>query len=187
MQEIVTTDPEEMFSWLDKSDLFLTTINTTVQPDGSLVMGAGHARQIRGKFPGIERKFGEAVAQRAHPSIVGEKIRQANLNYHGTIYTVYAEVGLLISPKWPAAKVGGFQTKRCFWESMRDPTQHTHMWLIHHLSYSTNWLVRFCQKFPNARVDMPFPSIGNAGLPIDEVRQIIVALPDNVFVWRLGK
>lgn len=184
MQEVVTADPDEMFSWYDKSDLFLTTINTTIH-NGRLVMGAGHAKQVRDKFPGIDRKFGLAVIEKARPSVVGETICKAELKHNGMTYTVYAEVGLLISPKWPVAKVGGFQTKRCFWESMKTPTPHVYQWLTHHLAYSTRALVHFCGRFPDVRVDMPFPSIGNAGLPIDKVREIIGALPDNVFVWRL--
>lgn len=187
MREIVTSNPDEMFSWLDKTDLFLTTINTTVNNYGELIMGAGHALAVKKRFPGIERKFADAIAREAKPFFVTETQSVYDFVRQGITYKVYADVGLLVSQNWPRAKVGGFQTKRRFWETANDGKDLTYNWLLHHLKNSTVCLMRFIRQHPNIRVDMPFPSIGNAGMPIDTVRGIIRHLPDNVFVWRLEK
>ena len=77
----------DMWSVFDQADLFLVTTNHVVMGDGKLVMGAGIAKQARDRFPGLDAALGQAALAT------------------GTPY------GLLISPRWPKAKLGAFQTK----------------------------------------------------------------------------
>ncbi len=77
-----------MWSVFDGVDYFLITTNSTIKKDGSLVMGAGIAKEVKDRFPGIEYKAGKAVN-----SLCGSE----------GIY------GLILS-----SKIGLFQTKRHF-------------------------------------------------------------------------
>ena len=80
----------DMWSAFEEVDLFLITTNSTLTRNGALVMGAGIAKQAKQRFPGIEKAFGTAV--------------QSNCGNFG-------EYNLLVSPRWPTAKLGAFQTK----------------------------------------------------------------------------
>lgn len=80
-----------MWDAWDKADLFLITANSAIKDDGSLVMGAGIARQARDRFSGLDKALGARIQE-----ICGN---------HGVYH-------LLISENWPKAKLGLFQTKR---------------------------------------------------------------------------
>lgn len=135
------------------SDLFIITTNATVRTDGALVMGRGIARQARDRFPGLDRVLGAAV-------------RVAGPRY-----------GLLVSPRWPLARLGLFQVKH-HWSDPAD---------LELIRFSTTKLARWCEEHPGARVDLNFPGIGNGRLSVDVVEPIIEVLPSSVHVWRFRR
>lgn len=71
------------------TNLLLFTSNGVLTKDGKLVMGAGIAKQVRDRFPGIDKAIGEQLILQGH---------LLNKPY-----------GLLLSPK--GGKIGLFQTK----------------------------------------------------------------------------
>jgi len=88
----------DMWSVWSETYLFLITANSFVKRNGCLVMGAGIARQARDRFPGLDATLGQAIRETCgHPSIgSGRRL---------------GEYGLLISPRWPASRLGLFQVK----------------------------------------------------------------------------
>jgi hypothetical protein len=140
------------------SDLFLFTSNGVINGD-RLVMGAGTARQVRDEFPGIDQKIGRVILDRAYPEI------QPN---------VYS-YGLLINDRWPKSKGGAFQTKY-HWRDNSD---------LDLIFESMLLLKEWCEKYPDARVDLPMPGVGCGKLSIAEVKEITDHLPDQVNVWTL--
>lgn len=140
----------------DSADLFLCTTNGSITTDGRLVMGAGIARQVKERFPGIDLKLGKAV--KTHGTGISKRC------YH---------YGLLISPDYPQKKLGLFQTKYGWQE---DST-------IKLIEYSLSKLSIFIDNHPNDIIHMPMPGIGHGKLPIDEVEPLLMQLPDTVHVW----
>ena len=49
---------------------------------------------------------------------------------------------------------------------------------------STNQLSKIATKYPNKRLDLNFPGIGNGGRDVEKVMPIVKQLPDNVHIWR---
>lgn len=80
--------------------------------------------------------------------------------------------GLLISPRWPAAKLGVFQVKQYY-------SQPASLELIR---CSTAALCAWCVEHPNALVHLNFPGIGNGRLRREDVLPIIAQLPDRVAI-----
>lgn len=80
---------------------------------------------------------------------------------------------LLISPQWPDKKLGAFQVKT-------DWNANASLKLIRH---STGILTQWCQLYPDARVHLNFPGIGNGKLSKEQVAPIIATLPDSVIIW----
>lgn len=79
----------DMWSAYTAADLFLITTNSTLKKGNhALVMGRGIARQAKERFPGLDITLGRHI--------------QVLCGNEG-IY------GLLVSPRWPAAKLGAFQ------------------------------------------------------------------------------
>lgn len=141
----------DMWTAYDDSDLFLITTNSYIY-QGRLVMGAGIAQEARERFTGIEIVLGKAIV----------KLRRS-----GGVY------GLLVSERWPQAKLGCFQSKIGLGDSP--------LWLI---EYSTMALQLWCHEHPGKRVDLNFPGIGCGNLLPDDVLPIIYRLPDQVHIWR---
>lgn len=135
------------------ADLFLITTNTTVTARGTLVMGRGIARQARDRFPGLAEALGQHI-----------------LNICGGL----GEYGLLISPCWPAAKLGAFQVKQHY-------SQPASLELIRR---STAALCAWCAEHPTATVAVNFPGIGNGRLCREDVLPIIAQLPDQITIWQ---
>lgn len=141
-----------MWTVYPTTDLFLITTNSTLRRDGALVMGQGIARQARDRFPGLAQTLGHHI-----------------LNLCGN----QGEYGLLISPHWPAAKLGAFQVKQHYRHS-------TNLELIQN---STTALCTWCTEQPKAIVALNFPGIGNGRLPRTAVFPILQQLPDTVTIW----
>lgn len=141
-----------MWSAYDQADLFLITTNSTLKKNGALVMGRGIARQARDLFPGLDRTLGREIARRC-----GNQ----------------GEYGLLVSPRWPAAKLGAFQVKGHY----SGPAS------LELIQRSTAELCAWCTEHPNARVELNFPGIGNGRLLKGDVLPIVGRLPDRVTIW----
>lgn len=138
------------------SSLFCFTSNGTLNGD-RLVMGAGTARQVRDRFPSIDRKIGIKIISNFSPEC-------------GTY-----EYGLLVSDRWPDAKIAAFQTKY-HWKDKSD---------IDLIRLGINQLQEWCRLYPEARVDLPMPGIGLGGLDTSVVKDLTDVLPDQVNMWTL--
>lgn len=138
----------DMWSAWERADLFCITTNSFIRSDGTLTMGRGIALQAKQRFPGIERALATHIQ-------------------HLGAY------GLLISERWPAAKLAAFQTKRHF-------ADNSELKLI---QLATDRLLIWALTHHDAEIHLPFPGIGNGRLSREAVLPIIGDLPDNVFVW----
>jgi hypothetical protein len=142
----------DMWTAYQTADLFLITTNSTLRRDGALVMGRGIARQARDRFPRLDKALGQQVL-----SLCGNQ----------------GEYGLLVSPRWPEAKLGTFQVKFHF----RQPAS------LELIQRSTTALHAWCVENPEATVALNFPGIGNGRLPRTAVLPILQQLPDTVTIW----
>jgi hypothetical protein len=134
------------------ADLFLITTNSTIRRDGALVMGRGIARQARERFPGLAGALGRRIL-----ICCGNQ----------------GEYGLLISPRWPEAKLGAFQVKRHYGQPAG----------LELIRYSTVALCVWCAEHGEALVHLNFPGAGNGRLQREDVLPIIAQLPDQVTIW----
>ncbi len=122
----------DMWTAYTAVDLFLVTTNITLkQGDHALVMGRGIVRQAKEWFPGLDTALGRQI--------------QALCGNQG----VY---GLLVSPRWPAAKLGALQVKRLY-------SQPASLELIRHSMVA---LCVWCAEHPHTLVALNFPGIGNS-------------------------
>lgn len=117
----------DMWTAYDEADLFLITTNSTIH-NGALVMGRGVARQARNRFPGLDEALGRQIL---------------NTCEH------LGQYGLLVSSRWPAAKLGAFQVKTHY-------DKPASLALIQH---STAALQAWCAAHPTAQVCLNFPGI----------------------------
>lgn len=142
-----------MWTAYTAADLFLITTNSTLKKSShALVMGRGIARQAKERFPGLDVALGRQI--------------QALCGNQG-IY------GLLVSPRWPTAKLGAFQVKQHY-------SQPASLELIRR---STATLCAWSAEHPTATVSVNFPGIGNGRLHSEDVLPIIAQLPDQVTIW----
>jgi hypothetical protein len=134
------------------ADLFLITTNATLKQNGALVMGRGIARQARNSFPGLDKVLGQEI----------EKLCGSQGRY-----------GLLVSPRWPTARLGVFQVKRHY----HRPAS------LDLIRYSTAALCTWCEAQPQSGVHLNFPGVGNGRLPREVVLPIVAQLPEQVTIW----
>jgi hypothetical protein len=153
----------DMWSAYQEADLFLITTNTTLKQNGALVMGRGIARQARDRFPGLDLALGRGIQ-----SVCGSS---ANALRSGL-----GEYGLLVSPRWPAAKLGAFQVKYHY----RQPAD------LDLIARSVAALIIWCDQQPQAAVHLNYPGIGNGSLHPDDVWPVVARLPETVTLWRYG-
>lgn len=145
-----------MWTAFDEAALFLLTTNSTIKRNGALVMGRGIARQARDRFPGLDSALGKQIL-----SVCG--------NPSALLRPGQGQYGLLVSPRWPEARLGAFQVKRHY-------SQPASLELIRH---STAMLCTWCAEHPTATVAVNFPGIGNGRLRREDVLPIIMQLPDQ--------
>lgn len=141
-----------MWTVYQTTDLFLIATNSRLRQDSALVMGRGIARQARDRFPRLAKVLGQHIA------------------------TLCGDLGtydLLISPRWPEAKLGAFQVKR----------HYCHPASLEFIQRSTMALSKWCIDHPEATVALNFPGIGNGRLPRTAVTPNLQQLPDTVTVW----
>ncbi len=186
MIEKTTDNLEDMWNAFHVSDLLLTTANSTMNTrTNALVMGAGHAKQVRDRFPGVDVALMQPIKERVKARI--DNGRWQDNAYYVTNdgkYEVWGDYFLIVSPEWPKKKLGIFQVKRHFGLNGRKNEAARDL-MLSIIGESVRWLQYFCRMQPRARVDMPFPGIGNGGMDIDLVREEVKRLPDNVYTWRL--
>jgi hypothetical protein len=144
-----------------EADLFLITTNATLKQNGALVMGRGIARQARGRFPGLDLALGRHIDRVCGGSV---DARRSGLS----------EYGLLVSPRWPAAKLGAFQVKYHY-RQLAD---------LDLIARSADALVVWCEAHPQVAVHLNYPGIGNGRLHPDDVWPIVARLPETVTLWR---
>lgn len=150
----------DMWSAWKAADLWLFTSNGVIsKKDNTLVMGAGIAKQVRDKMS-LESR--QALAE--------EVLKQSSIE--GSCY----KYGLLVSPRWPKAKLGAFQAKLNF---SLPATEEL-------ILFSTQKLIEWCRQHPNAQVHLNYPGIGFGKLKEAQVYPIISCLPDTVTVWKYG-
>ncbi len=142
----------DMWTAFATADLFLITTNSAIRKDGALVMGRGIARQARDRFPGLAASLGRHI-----------------LNTCGRL----GAYGLLVSPRWPEAKLGVFQVKQHY-------GQPASLELIRH---STAMLCAWCAEHPGAQVALNYPGIGNGRLHREAVLPVIAQLSEQVTIW----
>lgn len=174
-----TSDPNEIFLGMKMPEttrnLVLTTTNATINTDtGGLVMGRGHAKQVRDRYRAVDKKLAHAIRKSVIERVatVGEGDISIRL---GERYVLYGDYYLIVSSHWPRVKLGAFQVKRSF-------SERADLDLI---SKSTMKLLEFIKANDVQRVDLPFPGIGNGKLSEAQVAPILEILPDNVRVWIL--
>jgi hypothetical protein len=139
------------------ADLFCITTNSYIREDGSLVMGAGIAKQARNKYPGLAQNLGKKIRDDCGP---------AHSTGHRRRY------GLLLPETGSCLAL--FQVKT-HWRNNADITL---------IADSASDLTKHLrEKGPNYEVHINYPGIGNGGLDRAEVAPIITPWPDNVHVW----
>jgi hypothetical protein len=150
----------DMWSVYHESDLFLITTNATLKQNGALAMGRGIARQARDRFPELDLALGQRIQ-----SVCGSSVdaRRSGLS----------EYGLLVSPRWPSAKLGAFQVKYHY----RQPAK------LDLIARSAEALAVWCEAHPQARVHLNYPGIGNGRLGPVVVWPLVARLPEMVTLW----
>ncbi|NKQ35780.1 MAG: hypothetical protein HF973_09220 [Chloroflexi bacterium] len=149
-----------MWTTYENAGLFLITTNSTLKKGThALVMGRGIARQARDRFPGLDAALGKQIL-----SVCGNQ----------------GQYGLLVSPRWPEARLGAFQVKQ----------HYSHVASLELIQRSTTALCAWCAEHPAVMVAVNFPGIGNGRLRREDVLPIVAQLPDQVTIWEyppLGK
>jgi len=158
----------DMWETYEDADLFLITTNSTLRKDGALVIGQGIAWQAKERFPGLDLALGRQIQTTCGSPSVSLRACAERSEVTGL-----GEYGLLISPRWPAAKLGAFQVKRHY-------SQPASLELIQR---STATLCVWCAEHPDAGVHLNFPGVGYGRLRREEVLPIIIQLPDQVTIW----
>ena len=156
----------EMWTRWKEADLFLITTNAVVKNE-RLIMGAGSAGQAKGQFAGIAKSLGTAV--------MAGGVRKEKGNGEVVCNPYY----LIVSPRWPEAKLGLFQTK----DHYKDDSD---MFLISTgIQHLLEWLPRGRDKLGREPlVVMPMPGTGHGGLHPDQVMSYVEKLPDNIEIWQ---
>ena len=139
--------------------MIVVTSHATVGQNGCLNMECGPASEARERIPGIERQCGQAVLAHAVSGVYGF---------------------LPVRPFRPQAKTVGFglfQTRR-EWDEPADPE------LIRH---SMECLRQYLAQYPNLKVRMDYPGIGNGDLGVEEVAPLLEPLPPKVILCHRGE
>jgi hypothetical protein len=157
----------EMWSRWHDADLFLVTGNATLNERNNLVTWRGTLQEaaVRFKKSRIDESLGMAVARNGVKKEIG--------GHH-----VYNPYHLLVSPRWPEAKLGLFQTREFYSHAIDEQI----------VSFAVDalleWLPRGRDELDrDPLVVMPFPGSGHGAMPVG-VKVYLDRLPDNVEVWR---
>lgn len=144
----------DLFDEIGKANLLLVTCNNTVKKNGELVMGRGAARDLAERYPWI-------------PAQAGEEVR-TSLWLPGLGWRYGVKV---MKKRLRKTRFGIFQVKYHF-------AQLADLRLI---LYSTRILRKVALDYK--RIVMNFPGVGYGRLRFEDVLPILVALPENVFLY----
>jgi hypothetical protein len=89
--------------------------------------------------------------------------------------------GLLVSPRWPAVKLGAFQVKRHYGQPAGISASSARA--LEPIRHSTAALRGWCVAHPDAQVALNFPGIGNGRIRREDVLPIVTPLPHQVIIW----
>lgn len=145
-----------MWSVYDSADLFLITTNSALNNKNELVMGAGIALQTKQRFPSLPKALGKQI--------------QTAVGHLGAHH-------LLVSPRWPVAKLGCFQVKY-HWQQPADLN------LIRQSTIALKW---WAWRHHDCQIHLNFPGIGYGRLEKTAVLPILSQLPENVTIWEYAK
>ena len=145
--------------WKDSAaTVKLFTANSTLNRNGSLVMGRGAAAEAKRLFPHCDRAFGSLIRGGGYA------------DGHNFI----KPYGILIHPDRHSPILAAFQVKYHY-------ADRAEMDLI---GYSAAFLEKYLNRdWREHQVAMNFPGIGYGGLQRDAVLPIIQRLPDNLEIW----
>src|SRR5260221_554562 len=68
----------DLFKAFFNYDVVLITTNSTIKNDGSLVMGRGAALEIKNRWPGMPRIFGQAIQSREYNIVIPHRVTDEN-------------------------------------------------------------------------------------------------------------
>lgn len=151
----------DMWSVWNKADLFVFTANSTITAKGHLVMGAGMAKQVLQRFPGVDKVLGDRAIELGEPTAQG-------LRYN-----------LLLSKEWPQRrelKLAALQTKYHF-------SADADQWLI---AESTALLCFQLISRERYHAHMNFPGIGAGRLTPPQIVPTVWGVAkdfDNLHLW----
>ena len=137
-----------------KPDVYLFTGNSVIKNNGAIVMGRGAALQVRDTFLGIDKIFGKLLTQTRI-----DEIYDPSILFHE------------IKPK---QFIGWFKVKH-HWADKAD---------INLIEMSIRSLYAYAQDLPKITFHMNYPGIGNGRLAENDVKALIVALPNNVIIYK---
>jgi hypothetical protein len=110
---------------------------------------------------------------------LAEKIKTKGLKEDKGSYKVYNPYYLMVSERWPEAKLGLFQVKD-YWGDSADL-----LLISTSCEELKEWISRGREKLGrDPVVVMPMPGTGNGRLPLREVMPYVEKLPDCVEVWQ---
>lgn len=139
-----------------RNETFIVTTNNIVKRDGSLVMGAGVAKQATLRFPGVAY-------------MMGYKVKNLDSDYHFFVLDEIEEWNNLYSQH---IVVGALQTKRHY----KDPSD------IRLVENSIKKLNEYANSV-NSIINCPLPGTGLGGLKAEIVKKITEKGPNNIVYW----
>jgi hypothetical protein len=161
-----------MWTAWEAADLFLITANATVvKSTSALVMDKGIAREAYDRFYAhrVDTSLGKIISTTS-----GKPTPSAN-----GVYLCYSPYYLIVSPKWPAAKLGAFQVREWF------DGRPDEMIISFAVGALIEWISRAREVLGrDPAVHLNCPGIGRGKMHFDDVLVHISRLPDCVTIWQ---
>jgi hypothetical protein len=149
----IWTSRRQEYSWM------AITTNSVIKPDGTLVMGAGIAKEALEYYPGIDKIFGEKISKICKP-----------LGFYGCVAI-------------PNRRILALQTKYNFKDkSTIELVKRSIHRLVDVIDFTKIYNIDF--SYQELIVHIPFPGIGYGGLnPKLVYESCLKDLPDNYIFW----
>ena len=144
-----------MWDAYDQADAWFFTGNGVLNGRGELVMGAGIAKQVKKRYPGLPLQFGKHLQDTTH-------------QYNTQTYRYY------LIPPIDNTKIGILQSK-LYW---RDPSPSD---LVRE---SISRLCFWANSHRYKEIHVNMPGIGYGGLKPKDVLPSLKRLPNHVHVWQ---
>lgn len=156
---------KDIWDDFNELDYLLFTANSFIKNDKSLAMGRGIAKEVKDRFPDIDKKFGKLILENIHL----HEVKKVHRSEYDVKKKDFAKFGLILLDK-----IGAFQTKYHF----RDRSD------LDLISFSTSLLESFANENPDKVIGLTFPGINFGRLSEESVLPIIESLPQNVRVYK---